>query len=370
MKVKPISGFPRTTSTDRHDTQAICPPSTIQGPAPARASGIASGTRLLTPRGYRNLESLRRGDQVAALIGRGPLFVPIAWVGRRTIQLPADADASMLPVRIRAGAIADAMPMRDLVLAPDHAIYWQGTLFLARQLINQSSIAADADTRSVDYWGIQLHRHDLLIAENLPIESLLPGNAAAFNAVTGPPLHLVDVADDVDEASASASIEISSTIRMSVRWFRRQMLRRPAASPQHAHDAAPPPDGLLDVQTEVRAVANDFAWLASQRGVRLMFAVEPRLAVRMDRDRLRELLGAMLTHAIHAKSTGRVLLGAMRHAGRVQIAVIDEATGVDRATQQAELQHAMQLAAMQGATLEVDVRPNEGTTLLLRLLAP
>lgn len=339
-----------------------------------RLSGLVTGNRLLTPRGYRTVESLRRGDQVAALIGRGPLFVPITWIGRRSLNMRRGSlDHVESLVRIRSGAIAHNMPARDLLIAPEHAIYIQGSLFLARHLVNRASILFESNIRPLDYWGVQLERHDILVAENLAVESLLPSSAAAFAEVKAPALRLVGNDVEAGAAFESAALEFSAATRMSVRWFRRRLLnRRPSVETAQLLPRETPalPDGLLDVDAEARAVAGDFANLASQRGMRIQLAVEEGLTVRIARERLHELLGAMLTHAIHGMFAGHILIGAMRHAGRIQLAVIDGAGDVDAVTQQAELQFAMQLAALQGATLEVDVRRGEGTTLLLRLLAP
>jgi signal transduction histidine kinase len=344
-----------------------------QAAALSRFGGMLAGTRLLTPKGYRPVETLRRGDMVATLIGRGPMFVPIAWIGRRGPVAASQENPDAAPVRIRRYAIGDAMPNRDILLAPDHAIYLQGTLYLIRSLVNDASIIREWRQRAAGYWGVGLERHDILVAENLAIESLLPASATAFTEVTAPRLNVVGAPprSEIGEPDVAA-LDFPARVLMSARWIRRRLLAyaRVAVAPTPA-PATPLPlsTGLLDVATEARTVMNLVAELAAQRRVRLEFAVEPGLAVRMAQDRFHELLGAVLTHAIHA-GRGRVLLGGMRHAGRVQIAIIDEGDGTDRAQQEADLRSAARLAALQGATLEVDARPGEGTTILLRLLAP
>jgi hypothetical protein len=335
---------------------------------------MLAGTMLLTPQGYRPIETLRRGDLIGTLIGRGPMFTPVTWIGRR----PAASAAEIAPedhgaIRIRHNAIGDGMPNRDLWLAPGHALYLQGGLYLARQLVNQRSILFNPDLRDGDYWAVQLERHDIILADNLPVESLLPAGATFFAEVTQP--RLVVVAEPPPApAESAATLQFPSTISMSVRWFRRRIMARPAAMlpapvSNPPDTAAPSADGSLLVQAEARTVLDTFTLLASQRGLHLQTAVESGLTVRIDRNRLHELLGGMLTHAIHSAAGGRVLLGAMRHAGRIQIAVIDEDGSGDQASHEADLRQVAELAALQGATLEVDVRPGEGTTILLRLLA-
>jgi hypothetical protein len=72
------------------------------------------------------------------------------------------------------------MPSRDLVLSPDHALFLDGELVPVRYLINGATIVQD-DAQSVTYFHVELHRHDILIAEGTPAESYLDtGNRAAF----------------------------------------------------------------------------------------------------------------------------------------------------------------------------------------------
>jgi signal transduction histidine kinase len=110
--------------------------------------------------------------------------------------------------------------------------------------------------------------------------------------------------------------------------------------------------------------------LAQLRGIRLEFAVEPGLAIRMDRTAFREILSGLLTYALYAGTVQRVLLGAMRHAGRVQIAVVTDGSGPPCEDQAHALRPIVHLVSQQGGTLEIDARLQEGSTLLLRLPAP
>jgi hypothetical protein len=91
------------------------------------------------------------------------------------------------PVRIRAGAIAQGQPRRDLLVSPDHAIFREGVLIPARLLVNGASIVAEADCASVTYYHIELDRHAILLADGLPAESYLDtGNRAMFENGGGP----------------------------------------------------------------------------------------------------------------------------------------------------------------------------------------
>ena len=347
-------------------------------PAPTRLAGMLAGTRLLTPTGYQAGETLRRGDLVATLIGRGPFFVPIAWIGRRRVTLAVNARLDPnAPVRIRRDAIADGMPASDVLLAPDHAVYLEGALYLAGLLVNRSTILRENRNAQVEYWGVRLERHNVLVAENLPIESLLSGSASAYAEIDSPRLRVIDgTALPAEDPPVSAPLDFPARIKMSARWFRRRLFTSglpvtgdftvaPAVAAQPARTS--PGRGLIDVQAEAKAVLASLAGIARQRDTRLEIAIQQGLTVRIDGDEFRDVVAALVTHSIHATTGGKVLLGAMRHAGRIQIAVMDEGNGDDQSLQLANLRAVSDLVARRGGSLEIDNRPGEGTTLLLRL---
>jgi hypothetical protein len=64
------------------------------------------------------------------------------------------------------------MRARDLWLSPDHAVFANGVLIPVKFLINRTSIA-QAPRDDVTYYHIQVTRHDVLLAEGLPVESYL-----------------------------------------------------------------------------------------------------------------------------------------------------------------------------------------------------
>jgi hypothetical protein len=144
-------------------------------------SGLAcflAGTRIATDRGETPVEALRVGDRVVALCSGG--FAPVRWIGRRRIAGRLAADPQHCPVRIAAGAFAPERPRRDLLLSPDHAIYAAGGLIPVRYLVNGATIAP-LRLAALDYWHVELARHDLLLAEGMPAESYLDtGNRGAF----------------------------------------------------------------------------------------------------------------------------------------------------------------------------------------------
>jgi hypothetical protein len=148
---------------------------------------FAAGTRILTTDGEIAVENLRTGDTIVTVRDNGPLTQKIIWTGNRTIDIIRHPDPSLVrPIRIVAGAIAKGVPERDLRLSPEHAVYLNGNLFRAINLINGNTIFQELTTQHVTYHHIELESHDILLAEGLPCESFLDtGNKTMFASVSG-----------------------------------------------------------------------------------------------------------------------------------------------------------------------------------------
>jgi ELWxxDGT repeat protein len=147
-----------------------------------------AGTRIATPGGEVAVERLRAGERVLTQAGAA---VPVQWVGERRVDCRRHpAPQKVWPVRIRAGAFADAVPSRDLLLSPDHAVYAAGVLIPVKLLVNGDSIVQEPAARA-HYFHVELPLHDVVLAEGLPVESFLDtGNRAAFaNGDAAPLLH-------------------------------------------------------------------------------------------------------------------------------------------------------------------------------------
>ena len=146
------------------------------------------GTLILTDRGERPVESLGIGDIVITASGER---CPIRWIGRRSYagRLLA-GNPLMLPVTFGAGALADGVPHTALVVSPGHAMFVDGQLIPAWRLINGVTITQSGAEEDVTYVHVELHHHDLLLANGAAAESFLEGtgfrwqfhNAGAFFA--------------------------------------------------------------------------------------------------------------------------------------------------------------------------------------------
>jgi signal transduction histidine kinase len=78
------------------------------------------------------------------------------------------------------------------------------------------------------------------------------------------------------------------------------------------------------------------------------------------------MLSEIIGNAIRQAPCSKVLVGAMRHGGRIQITVTDDGVPRAEAAESAALRRASELAALHGATLNSEVRV-ESTTTVLRL---
>jgi hypothetical protein len=82
------------------------------------------------------------------------------------------APETVWPVRVAAGAFGEGRPVRDLYLSPDHAVFVDGVLVPVRCLINGGTIRRVV-VPAVTYYHVELPEHDVILAEDLAVESYL-----------------------------------------------------------------------------------------------------------------------------------------------------------------------------------------------------
>lgn len=144
---------------------------------------FARGTRIATATGPVAVEDLVEGDVVLTAGGEEQA---ITWIGRRHVDCRRHPEPRQVwPVRIQAGAFGPAMPARDVCISPQHAIYDEGVLIPAKLLVNGRTIRQER-VATVEYFHVELARHDILLAEGLPAESYLDtGDRASFENAPG-----------------------------------------------------------------------------------------------------------------------------------------------------------------------------------------
>jgi Hint domain len=140
------------------------------------------GTRIKTPEGEINIEELRIGDNVLTASGE---IKPIKFVGRRKVSRERTGPwkNGEGPVKISRFAIDGKAPHSDLYVSPAHAIYVDGILIRASNLVNGVTIVADVkrEALSLTYLHIELDTHEAILAEGLAVESFQRDNLYAFD---------------------------------------------------------------------------------------------------------------------------------------------------------------------------------------------
>lgn len=145
---------------------------------------FVSGTRLLTPDGYRRVDDLSVDDWVSTL-DHGTQ--QIRWIG--VARLPKAVlvqSPKFRPVVIHKGAFGPDCPTRDVQVSPQHRVLitgWQAELLFgepevlvpAIKLVNDRSIRALGPDQDVTYYHVMFDRHEIVWADGLASESFLPG---------------------------------------------------------------------------------------------------------------------------------------------------------------------------------------------------
>ncbi|MEB3233590.1 MAG: Hint domain-containing protein [Leptolyngbyaceae bacterium] len=131
-----------------------------------------AGTHILTDSGEKPVETLQIGDRVYTANGSA---IAIKWIGRQTWK-PGHISHPLrtYPIQIKAGALGDKVPYRDLWVSPDHGVFVDGLLINAGALVNGVSIIQTQPTEPFVYYHVELEAHRLLVAEGVAAESYLP----------------------------------------------------------------------------------------------------------------------------------------------------------------------------------------------------
>ena len=139
-----------------------------------------------------------------------------------------------------------------------------------------------------------------------------------------------------------------------------------------ATECQPACDLCADVRADLLAALSDAQRQGCGRGVRVEVAAPPGLALGVPTATLRPVLVALLSSAIeHASSDdapgGRVFIGAMRADREVRIVIIDDGRRASAPLTTEAHASLARLLAVADASLLVDDRPGDGTTMMLCL---
>lgn len=147
---------------------------------------FTSATHIRTPDGTTQARDIKIGDLIST--ERGPK--PVRWVGLRKLSAAElAAEEKLRPVRISAGALGDGLPQADLSVSRQHRIMIRSTvcermfstpdaLIAAIHLCTLQGVQIDDAAEEVEYVHILFDEHEIVYAENTPVESLLLGEQA------------------------------------------------------------------------------------------------------------------------------------------------------------------------------------------------
>jgi autotransporter-associated beta strand protein/autotransporter passenger strand-loop-strand repeat protein len=129
------------------------------------------GTLITSEHGDVAVEDLRVGDLLMTVDGSAK---PVVWIGRSTVKARFADPVRSYPIRIKAGALGENVPSRDLLLSPDHALLVEDVLIHAGALVNGTSISRErAVPETFVYYHVELNDHSLILAENTPAETFV-----------------------------------------------------------------------------------------------------------------------------------------------------------------------------------------------------
>jgi hypothetical protein len=142
-----------------------------RSPDQSAASGgvpcLVHGTRVTTEAGEEPVERLTPGVRLVTPSGG---LRPVLWIGRRRINVLRHPHyETVLPVRLRRGAIANGLPRHDLFVSPAQPLLVSGVSIPALHIVNGATIVVDRSLPAVEYIHIELGAAGTLVAEGVPI---------------------------------------------------------------------------------------------------------------------------------------------------------------------------------------------------------
>ena len=171
-----LAGIPVESSAPTYAAPCYCP-----------------GTLIRTTSGDVAVEELAVGDLLVTTSGE---LQPVRWIGTRAYSGRFfSANPGVWPIRFRAGSLGRdaagaAVPSRDLLVSPKHAMLIDGLLVPAELLVNGRTIVRDGSAGAVSYFHIELPGHHTVWAENAASESFADDasrgmfeNAETFSAM-------------------------------------------------------------------------------------------------------------------------------------------------------------------------------------------
>lgn len=148
---------------------------------------FCAGTEIATQKGAIKVERLAVGDMVLTMDNG---YQALRWIGGQRLSAARLAGAPHLrPIRIRAGALGEGMPERDLMVSPQHRVLvasdvaermfdQREVLIAAKHLLAIDGVEVAEDLVEVTYWHFLFDSHQVVFSNGAATESLYTGPEA------------------------------------------------------------------------------------------------------------------------------------------------------------------------------------------------
>ena len=142
------------------------------------------GSLIATAKGERRVEELKVGDRV---ITRDNGIQEICWVGHKALDARTlHTSPHMQPVLIKAGALGNNLPERDMLVSPNHrmlvasdkaALYFEEreVLVAAKHMVDNTGIMS-VEATSTTYIHFMFDQHQVVLSDGAWTESFQPGD--------------------------------------------------------------------------------------------------------------------------------------------------------------------------------------------------
>lgn len=142
------------------------------------------GTGIATPKGERPVENLKVGDRV---LTRDNGIQYITWVGKKTLNTEdLEITPNLLPIMIRAGALGENLPERDMMVSPNHRmllvsemaqLYFEESevLIAAKHMTKMKGVEA-MKTPETTYVHFMCQNHEIVLSDGAWTETFQPGD--------------------------------------------------------------------------------------------------------------------------------------------------------------------------------------------------
>ncbi|MFT9026806.1 Hint domain-containing protein [Acetobacter indonesiensis] len=144
-----------------------------------------AGSMIATPDADVAVETLEIGDVVKTWNWQSQSVEnrTIVWVGKKhmTVKAGVADDAAGYPVRVLKNAIAEGVPYKDMLITPEHSLFFENKFVPVRMLVNGRSIFYDRSIQSYDYFHVETEDHSVIWGDGMMTESYLDtGNRSTF----------------------------------------------------------------------------------------------------------------------------------------------------------------------------------------------